>query len=102
MRDISTEDLINRIIFHSKALAKYEDILLLDRAAANATKVKAAQRNLRNAVTALNRHLKQCIKEVETSLITINETRKAAKLKKLPKKTHLYIPTRKGLKKEKR
>lgn len=62
MRDISTEDLVSTFAIAIERRVRAENILLLDRSAKNAAQVKARQRDERNALKALNVHLKECVK----------------------------------------
>lgn len=94
MRDITTQDLIDRLILHTHKLSRFEAILLLDRTARNAGNVKAAKANQAKAIRALNRYFDNCVKEHERQVDELSRTS--------PMPAHLYTPTRKGLKKVKR
>lgn len=65
MRDTTTQELVDRLILRAKETQRAQDILLLDKRSANASALKKAQRNERNALKALNAHLKECIKVVQ-------------------------------------
>jgi hypothetical protein len=63
-RDISTEDLIRAFAIAIERRVRAEDILKLETSAKNASTVKARQRDERNALRALNTHMKECVKLV--------------------------------------
>lgn len=65
MRDISTQDLVQSLCIAIERRVRAEDILRLEPSAKNAGAVKARQRDERNALRALNTHLKECIKIVD-------------------------------------
>lgn len=60
MRDISTDDLIRTLLIAVERRVRADDILRIDPAAKNASAVRARQRDERNALRALNTHLKEC------------------------------------------
>jgi hypothetical protein len=100
MRDITTEDLIRTLAISIERRVRAEDILKLESSAKHASAVKARQRDERNALKAINAHLKECVKVVKQGIMTPSEARKKVKLKK-PRVTTVYRPTRRGLKKVK-
>lgn len=79
--DVSTDQLIRSLLIAVESRTRKEDILAISKSAANASQLKKAQREERRALTALNKHLKDCIKVVQKA------------------KVHTYRPTRRGLKK---
>lgn len=67
MRDTNTDELIRSLLIAVERRVRAEDILKLSPKAAHASAVKARQRDERNALKALNAHLKECIKLVKRS-----------------------------------
>jgi hypothetical protein len=65
MRDISTQDLVNTFAISIERRVRAEDILKLETSAKHASTVKARQRDERNALRALNTHLKECLRLVK-------------------------------------
>lgn len=65
MKDISTADLIDRVVLHARMAEKTRCILTLQPVAANASKNRQAERNLTNALKALNSHFKTIVREVD-------------------------------------
>lgn len=64
MKDISTEHLVQSFAIAVERRVRAEDILKLEASGKNASTVKARQRDERNALRALNTHLKECIQIV--------------------------------------
>lgn len=62
MRDTSTDDLIRTLCIAIERRTRAEDIFKLETSAKHASAVKARQRHERNALRALNTHLKECLR----------------------------------------
>lgn len=83
-----TDHLVRSLLIAVEQRVRAEDVLMLSKTAPHAAKVKQAQRAERGALNALNNHLKDCIREHQRQIRKLQQT-------------HLYTPTRRGLKKVK-
>lgn len=61
MKDVSTEDLLNRLVLTARQAERARCIVQISPTGANAAKLRGADRAHRAACTALEKHLKQCI-----------------------------------------
>jgi hypothetical protein len=95
MRDITTEELINTLVLKVKRDETTRIIASIHPAGFTASAYKKAQRESRSARTALDRHLKECIRLVRKSRRIMSGVIEAKD------KEHLYRPKRRGLKKVK-
>jgi predicted DNA-binding helix-hairpin-helix protein len=65
MKDISTDELLRTLLIAVERRTRAEDILKISPAGKNASALRARQRDERNALRALNTHLKECLRMMQ-------------------------------------
>lgn len=60
--DVSTDDLLNRMVLTARVAERARCVVQISPSAANAAKLRGADRAHRAACKAVERHLKECIK----------------------------------------